>query len=215
MKKALIVAGGWDGHEPQKCAELFAGLLREKDYEVQIAETLDAYLDENLAQNDLIVPIWTMGQISDEQWKGLCAAVKSGVGLGGFHGGMCDSFRGNIDYQWMTGGQFLSHPGNIKDYTVQIADEEHEITRGLSVFKMHSEQYYMLTDAGNNVLATTVFQDNLEDAPWTQNTVMPVVWTKMWGSGRVFFSSLGHVAADFDVKEARDITLRGMLWASR
>lgn len=216
MKKALVVAGGWEGHEPEKCAALFADLLREKEYEVEISDTLDVYLEaEKLAALDLIVHIWTMGHISDEQFKGLNEAVRSGVGLAGFHGGMCDSFRGNIDYQWMTGGQFLSHPGNIKAYSVQIVDGENEITRGLGDFQMNSEQYYMMTDPGNRVLATSTFTSGLEDAPWVEGTVMPVVWTKMWGAGRVFYNNLGHVAADFEVHEAREITLRGLLWASK
>jgi type 1 glutamine amidotransferase len=215
MKNALIVAGGWEGHEPQQCAELFAAGLEERGYNVEISNTLDAYLDTGkLAQLSLIVPIWSIGVITDEQCKGLSDAVKSGVGLGGFHG-MCASFRGNTEYQWMTGGQFLSHPGNIKPYRVNISDNTHEITSGLSDFEMNSEQYYMLTDPGNNVLAKTTFVSGLEDAPWVENTVMPVVWTKSWGQGRVFFSSLGHVAKDFDVPEAREITIRGMLWASK
>ena len=216
MKKALIVAGGWDGHEPEQCAELFATELRNRDYEVEVSQTLDVYLDaEKLSQLSLIVPIWTMADISGEQFKGLSDAVKSGVGLGGFHGGMCDSFRGNIDYQWMTGGQFLSHPGNIKPYRVNIAEVDNEITRDIEDFEMVSEQYYMMTDPGNRVLATTTFVSGLEDAPWVDGTIMPVVWTKMWGRGRVFFNSLGHVATDFDVKPAREITVRGMLWASK
>ena len=216
MKKALIVAGGWDGHEPEQCAELFAAELRNRDYEVEVSDTLDVYLDvEKLSQLSLIVPLWTMAEISEAQFKGLSDAVKSGVGLGGFHGGMCDSFRGNIDYQWMTGGQFLSHPGNIKPYRVNIAEIDNEITRDIEDFEIVSEQYYMMTDPGNRVLATTTFVNGLEDAPWVESTVMPVVWTKMWGSGRVFFSSLGHVAKDFDLPQAREITVRGMLWASK
>lgn len=216
MKKALIVAGGWDGHEPEQCAELFAAELRNRDYEVEVSDTLDVYLDvEKLSQLSLIVPLWTMAEISEAQFKGLSDAVKSGVGLGGFHGGMCDSFRGNIDYQWMTGGQFLSHPGNIKPYRVNIVEIDNEITRDIEDFEIVSEQYYMMTDPGNRVLATTTFVNGLEDAPWVENTVMPVVWTKMWGSGRVFFSSLGHVAKDFDLPQAREITVRGMLWASK
>jgi len=215
MKNALIVAGGWEGHEPQQCAELFAVELGKRDYHVEISNTLDAYLDtEKLAQLSLIVPMWMSAEMTDDQLKGLSDAVKSGVGLGGFHG-MCVSFQGNIEYQWMTGGEFLSHPGNIKPYRVDISNTAHEITRGLSDFEMNSEQYYMLTDPGNNVLVKTTFVSGLEDAPWVENTVMPVVWTKSWGQGRVFFSSLGHVAKDFDVREAREITVRGMLWASK
>lgn len=216
MKKALIVAGGWDGHEPEKCAALFAGLLRENDYEVEVSDTLDAYLDaEKLAALDLIVPMWTMGQISEEQIKGLSDAVKSGVGLAGFHGGMGDSFRGEHGYEWLVGGHFVSHPGNIKDYTVNIVETENPIVQGIGDFAVHSEQYYMLTDPGNHVLATTVFDGNGDDRPWLKGVVMPVVWTRQWFEGRVFYSSLGHVAAEFDVPQTREITLRGMLWASK
>lgn len=216
MKKALVVAGGWDGHEPQQCADLFAGLLREKEYEVEISHTLDAYLDsEKMNVLDLIVPIWTMGKISDEQEKGLIEAVKGGVGLAGFHGGMGDSFRGRSNYEWLVGGHFVSHPGDIKDYTVDIKVKDDPITQGLSDFKMHSEQYYMLTDPGNRVLATTTFDGTGYGMTWLKGVEMPVVWTRQWGQGRVFYNSLGHVAADFEVPEARELTLRGMLWASK
>jgi type 1 glutamine amidotransferase len=156
-----------------------------------------------------------MGQISGEQEKGLLDAVTNGVGFAGFHGGMGDSFRGHHSYEWAVGGHFVAHPGDIKSYTVNISDSEHEITHGLGDFEMQSEQYYMLTDPGNRVLATTKFESGLESAPWVQGTIMPVVWTKKWGAGRVFYSSLGHVAKDFDVPEARELTLRGMVWASK
>ncbi len=216
MKKALIVAGGWPGHEPEKCAALFADLLSEKGYEVEISNTLDIYLDaEKLKSLDLIVPIWTMGHISEDQEKGLLEAVKSGVGLAGFHGGMGDSFRGKTNYEWVVGGHFVSHPGDIKDYTVNLVVQDDPIVQGLNDFKMHSEQYYMLTDPGNRVLATTVFDGEGYGMTWLKGVVMPVVWTRQWFQGRVFYSSLGHVAADFDVPEARELALRGMLWASK
>jgi type 1 glutamine amidotransferase len=216
MNKALIVAGGWEGHEPQKCADLFAGLLREKGYEVEVSDTLDSYLDvEKLNALSLIVPIWTMGKISEEQGKGLIEAVKGGVGFAGFHGGMGDSFRGYSSYEWLVGGHFVSHPGDIKDYTVNIKESNDPITQGVGDFKMHSEQYYMLTDPGNRVLATTTFDGEGYGMTWLKGVEMPVVWTRQWGEGRVFYNSLGHVAADFEVHEARELTLRGMLWASK
>ena len=68
----------------------------------------------------LVVPIWTMGTITKEQEAGLLAAVKSGVGIAGWHGGMGDSFRNNTEYQWMVGGQWVAHPGNMIDYEVNI-----------------------------------------------------------------------------------------------
>jgi type 1 glutamine amidotransferase len=162
---------------------------------------------------DLVVPVWTMGTITPEQEKGLLAAVESGVGIAGWHGGMADSFRDNTEYQFMVGGQWVAHPGGVIDYEVNITDHEDPVTAGLSDFKMHSEQYYMHVDPSNKVLATTTF--NGERCPWIDGTVMPVVWKRMWGAGRVFYTSLGHVASDFNVPEARTIVQRGMLWASK
>jgi uncharacterized protein len=214
MKKALITWGGWSGHEPQKCAELYAPLMRERGYDVEVSDTLDSYLDqEKMRGLSLVVPIWTMSTITKEQEAGLLDAIKSGVGIAGWHGGMADSFRESVQYQWMVGGQWVAHPGNIIDYQVNITRHDDPIVAGLQDFWMHSEQYYMHVDPSNEVLATTTF--NTEVAPWVNGTVMPVVWKRMWGQGRVFYCSLGHVASDFDVPEAKEIVLRGMDWACR
>lgn len=213
-KKALMVWGGWDGHEPNQCVDIYAPYLREQGYEVEISDSLDAYLDESkMLALDLIVPVWTMGTITPEQEKGLLAAVESGVGIAGWHGGMADSFRNNVEYQFMVGGQWVAHPGGVIDYEVNITNHEDPITAGLQDFKMHSEQYYMHVDPSNEVLATTTF--NGEHCPWIDGNVIPVVWKRMWGAGRVFYTSLGHVAKDFNVPEARTIVQRGMLWASK
>lgn len=214
MKKALIVWGGWEGHEPKLCTDIFAPMLREREFDVTVSDTLDIYLNSELMLAlDLIVPIWTMGTITREQEKGLLDAVASGVGIAGWHGGMADAFRNNTNYQWMVGGQWVAHPGNIIDYEVNIVDHDDPITAGLNDFKMHSEQYYLHVDPANQVLATTTFSG--EYASWVKGTVMPVVWKRMWDRGRVFYSSLGHHASDFDVPEAKEIQIRGMMWACR
>jgi type 1 glutamine amidotransferase len=214
MKRALIVWGGWEGHEPKQCAEIFAPWLQSQGYEVIVSHTLDTYTDKDLMQSlNLIVPIWTMGTIAPEQEAGLLDAVRSGVGIAGWHGGMGDSFRNNTEYQFMVGGQWVAHPGGIIEYEVNIIKPEDPIVAGLSDFKMHSEQYYMHVDPSNEVLATTTFSG--EYCEWIAGVVMPVVWKRRYGKGRVFYSSLGHVAKDFEVPEALEIMKRGMLWASR
>lgn len=212
-KKALFVVGGWDGHTPFDSANLFAELLKQENYDVEISDTLDAYLDtEKLVNLDLIVPVWTMDTITKEQLAGLLDAVRSGVGIAGWHGCMADSFRNSVDYQFMVGGQWVAHPGDIIQYQVNITDKSHPITSNLDDFSMESEQYYMHIDPSNNVLATTTFSGDI--FPWIAGTVMPVVWTRSWGEGRVAYSSLGHVVDDFDVPEAREIVRRSLLWAS-
>ncbi|MDP6700692.1 MAG: ThuA domain-containing protein [Candidatus Latescibacteria bacterium] len=213
-KKAVIVWGGWEGHEPRQCVDIFAPILTGEGYEVTVSDDLDTYKDQDLMlAQDLIVPTWTMGAIAGDQEKGLLDAIAAGAGVAGWHGCMGDSFRNSTNYQFMVGGQWVAHPGNIIDYTVNIIADD-PIVAGLDDFAMHSEQYYMHTDPGNEVLATTTFEGR-ESAPWINGTVMPVVWKRQWGEGRVFYSSLGHVAKDFDVPEAREIQRRGMLWASR
>jgi hypothetical protein len=215
-KTALMVWGGWEGHEPKQCVDIFGPWLEGKGFAVTLSSTLDAYLDpERMKGYSVVVPVWTMGKITREQSRGLRDAVRGGVGLAGWHGGMGDSFREDTDYQFMVGGQWVAHPGGAKArYQVKIIDREDPITRGISDFWMSSEQYYMHVDPGNQALATTVFSGEYEGVDWIKGTVMPVVWKRRYGKGRVFYSSLGHVAKDFDVPEAREIVKRGILWAA-
>ncbi|ACB76382.1 ThuA domain-containing protein [Opitutus terrae] len=216
MKTALIVWGGWEGHEPKACADFFAAHLTNRGLAVQVQDSLNIFDDAaRTAAFSLIVPIWTMGSITEQQEKNLVAAVMAGTGLAGFHGGMGDAFRGHIAFQWMVGGQFVAHPENIKDYTVNIVNRTDPITAGIPDFKVHSEQYYMLVDPRNEVLATTTMTPS-PTAPWIAGVVMPCVWKKQHGAGRVFFSSLGHQRREFEtVPEQLEITLRGMVWAAR
>lgn len=213
-KRALIVWGGWNGHEPESCMKIFAPIFEQDGFEVTVSNSMDSYTDEDLmASLDVVIPIWTMGTIENEQAAGLLKAIESGVGMAGWHGGMADSFRNNTQYQFMVGGQWVAHPDGVIDYRVKIAKHDDPIVQGLDDFDMHSEQYYMHVDPGNEVLVTTTFVGR-QSAPWVNGTVMPVVWKRVWGKGRVFYSSLGHVAADFDVPEAKEIQRRGTLWAA-
>ncbi len=214
-KAALIVQGGWDGHTPKQCSERFATWLESKGFRVVVSDTLDIYTNKRRMRHfNLIVPLWTMGEISGPQWEGLRDAVLGGTHVAGWHGGMCDSFRQNTEYQFMTGGQWVVHPGNIIRYKVNIINDKDPITRGLKDFWMKSEQYYMHTDPGNEVLATTTFNGKHQDIHWIKGTVMPVVWKRKYGNSRIFYTSLGHVNDDFEVPEAFEIVKRGMMWAA-
>ena len=213
-KKALIFYGGWEGHEPDQTSKRFADVLEGHGYEVDRVPSLDVFSDaDRVATYDLIVPMYTQGEIAPEQSSVLLGAIKAGAGLAGWHGGMGDAFRTSTEYQFACGGQWVAHPGNIIDYTVNITNHDDPITAGLSDFAVHSEQYFMHVDPSNEVLATTTFTG--EHAPWIEGTVMPVVWKRKYGEGKVFFCSLGHVDADFDVPEVGTLVERGLLWATR
>ena len=217
MKKALIVWGGWDGHEPKPVSERFAGILRAEGFEVQISDTLDAFLDyQYLNSLDLIVPVWTMGSITREQCLGVCEAVgKHGVGLAGCHGGMCDSFRQDTEWQFMTGGQWVSHPGGdgVK-YRVNVKRGSSPLVEGIPDFEVATEQYYVHVDPANEVLATTRYPVVNYYHAANGEVDVPVAWTRRWGHGRVYYNSLGHHNDVFDKPEACEMMRRGMLWAA-
>ncbi len=216
-RKALIVWGGWLGHEPEQVAQVFKNTLEECDFEVEVSDTLDSFLDlEKLKSLHLIIPEWTMGKISNEQANSVSEAVAFGVGLAGCHGGMCDSFRENVEWQFMTGGQWVSHPGGDGvEYTVNIKRTSSPITENIKDFKVKSEQYYVHIDPAIEVLATTRFPVVNWFHASNGYADVPVVWTKRWGHGRVFYNSLGHHADIFtNTKEALELMKRGFLWAA-
>ncbi len=221
MKEALIVWGGWAGHEPEQCAAIVAAMLQEQGFRTHVEPYAgaatpgapSAFGRYDLTSLNLVVPIITQSVITREEALKLCAAVEGGVGMAGFHGGMCDAFRDSIWYQFMTGGQWVAHPGNIIDYRVNVNRPDDPVMQGIGDFDYRSEQYYMHVDPANEVLATTTFSG--EHAEWTRGVTMPVVWKRRYGQGRVFYSALGHVAAEFKVPQMRTLLARGMAWAAR
>ncbi len=217
MKKALIVWGGWDGHEPEKVANRFERLLKENDFDVKVTDNMDSFLDEEYLKSlDLIIPVITMSKITREQMKPLIEAVASGVGLAGCHGGMADSFREAVEYQFMVGGQWIAHPGGdgVKYMMNVKKNSSSPIVDGIDDFEVCTEQYYLHVDPCVNVLMTTRYPV----IDWYHSTNgavdVPMMWTKMWGYGRVFYSALGHHDDVFDQYEAQETMLRGMLWAA-
>ncbi|MBY0117098.1 ThuA domain-containing protein [Paenibacillus sp. FSL L8-0435] len=216
MSKALIVWGGWDGHEPEQVAAIFERILKEEQFEVEVSNTLESYSDaEKLMGLDLIVPLWTMGQIEQELVNNVSAAVQSGVGLAGIHGGMCDAFRNNVDWQFMTGGQWVAHPGNDGvEYMVNMKRGSSPLLDHIEDFQVKSEQYYLHVDPAVEVLATTRFP--VVTGPHAANgpVDMPVVWTKRWGAGRVFYNSLGHHADIVDMKPVTEMMRSGFKWTA-
>jgi uncharacterized protein len=213
MREAMIVWGGWSGHEPDQGSKIVSDMLSEHGFKVRVETSTKAFADPAIADLSLIVPIITMAKIEKDELANLTGAVREGVGLAGFHGGMCDAFREAVDYQFMTGGQWVAHPGNVIDFRVNITKPDDPVMKDIGDFDYHSEQYYMHVDPSNEVLATTTFTG--KHAPWIDGVVMPVAWKRRHGKGRVFYSALGHVAKEFEVPQMRTIFERGMLWAAR
>jgi type 1 glutamine amidotransferase len=209
----LIVRGGWAGHEPEATTEVFQEFLEERGLTVQVSSTLEVYEDRAaLDAADLIVQCWTGGTLTPSQEEGLVSRVARGAGFAGWHGGVVATAYEAARYQFMVGGRFLGHPGGFVDYRVEIV-AGHPITAGLDSFDVHTEQYFCHVDPSLSVLATTTFA-GLHGAPETAGVVMPVVWTRRFGAGRVFVNTLGHSPADLLLPPTRVLTERGLLWAA-
>ena len=226
MKKALIFWGGWDGHEPELVANRFARLLREGGVEAVVQNNMDGLNDEQLLLTyDLLVPCYTMSELPRDCSNAISAAVSKGVGMAGCHGGMNDAFRQDTNWQFITGGQWVAHPGNDgTDYEVNIChiapradgiDNGHYLTDGLADFPVKSEQYYLHVDPAVEVLATTRFPTVNGFHAMNKPVDMPVAWTKYWGLGRIFYCSLGHHDDVFDKSPIGEVLMkRGLLWAA-
>ena len=216
MKRALIVYGGWDGHDPKGVADLFEEILTNEGVSVDKSDSLDAFLGD-LSFYDLIVPIWTMGNLPSQAEKNILQAVANGTGIAGCHGGMCDAFRNNTGWQFMTGAQWVAHPGNSTvTYKINIVNTDSEITANIADFEVTSEQYYIHVDPAIKVLATTDFP--VADGPHTTNgkVSIPVVFTKTWGKGKIYYNSLGHTSEIFKtIPQAKELMRRGFLFAIR
>ena len=215
MRSALIVYGGWEGHDPEECAALYRRWLHEDGFSVRVENSTKAFADPAIHDLSLIVPIYTMSKIEKDEVENLTKAVENGVGLAGHHGGMSDAFRDAVEYQFMVGGQWVAHPGNIIDFTVDVTRPDDPIMAGIKTpMAYRSEQYYMHVDPSNEVLATTTF--NGEHAWWIKDVVMPVVWKRHHGKGRVFHSTLGHSVKEFsEFPDMATIVRRGINWAAR
>ena len=228
-KTALVVRGGWDGHQPREATDLFIPFMEVNGFTVRIEETPEVFTDASyMSTVDLILHCTTMSDISGDQVTGLRAAVEQGTGLAGWHGGIVDSYRNSADYLQLVGGQFACHPGqhadeplaghpeNFVQYTVNMlpAAHEHPITRGINDFDLITEQYWLLTDNYNDVLATTTQKVRRGD-PWQREVTSPAIWTRQWGQGRVFVSAPGHDTTILQDTNIRTIIERGLLWASR
>lgn len=218
MKKVLMITGGWDGHEPVQQSIRFSRILREEGFEVDIFDNYDILLDiEKLREYDLFMPFCTMDQLPEGATGNISTVIGEGMGLAGNHGGMCDAFRTNTEWQFICGGQWVSHPGGFVTYKVDVIPGANPLTEGINSFEVTSEQYYVHVDPAIEVLATTRFPN--PQAPYyhiaNKPVDLPVMWTKYWGLGRVFYLSVGHQDSVFDeAPEAQELMRRGMLWAA-
>jgi type 1 glutamine amidotransferase len=213
MRKAIVVWGGWKGHEPEECASVVGDMLRRDGFSTEVTGDLGIFSSPDISKADLLVPIITGEKLEKAHADALVEAVRGGLGLGGPHGALATSFKESAPFRYVSGVTWVSHPGNIIDFRVNITRQNDPVVEGIPDFDYRSEQYYLHYDPTVEVLATTTFSGEHDEA--ARNVVMPVVFKRYFGQGRVFYSALGHVAAEYDHAHMREILRRGLLWAAR
>jgi type 1 glutamine amidotransferase len=229
-RSALIVRGGWEGHDPVEATDAFIPFLEKNGFAVRIEDSPAVYADaEAMSTVDLILQCMTMSEARNDEVAGLRAAVARGAGFTGWHGGIADSYRASPDYLQLVGGQFATHPSkepsaltgdgpenNYLTYSVEITDlgRTHPITAGLGDFELTTEQYWVLHDSLIDVLATTTHPVQSWHE-WHRPIVSPAIWTRLWGEGRIVVSTPGHSVDILRHPTVRTVIERGMLWAAR
>ena len=224
----LIVRGGWAGHDPVASTEFFIPTIERLGFSIDVEDTPEVYADARTMQRyDLIVQAVTMGSATVDEITGLRQTVAAGAGLMGWHGGLIDSYRNATDYLQLVGAQFAAHPHRgrdrgrtdvepYRDYTVRVTERgaSHPITAPMADFDLTTEQYWVLTDSHNRVLLDCELAPEQGDE-WNEPLTMPVAWTRQWGEGRIFATTLGHTLDVLERPDVGGLIERGMDWAAR
>jgi len=201
--KTLLLTGG-KVHKGVEIGDILQQVMEKTGkFEItRVNEDLDALVAEKVQTYDLVVFYWTMGEITEAQKRGLMNHIASGKGFVTFHSG-ADSFRDDPDWRAFVGGHFTGHP-KFRTYQVSITENESPITRGIEEFMIEDEQYYLDYNSQVKVLANALHKGK----------TMPVMWTRDWGKGRVFYSALGHNPKAVKQEMFQKTAIRGMLWAA-
>ncbi|MGF2118633.1 ThuA domain-containing protein [Enterococcus casseliflavus] len=217
MKQALIIYGGWEGHVPKETSQFYQTLLESEGYQVTLASDFEPlYHKEELKRLDLLIMNWTRGELPDEPLQNVTQAVAEGLGLAGVHGGFASAFQASKGWLFLTGGCFLAHPGGLETtYSIDLTTDHYITANTQSIPQLTTEQYYCLVDPAVTVLATSIFAAKDHPNAANQEVILPMMWIKKWGKGRVFFQSIGHSLKELEEPTIQTWTKRGFLWATR
>lgn len=202
--KTLLLTGG-PVHDGKAIGDVvFEAMNMTGKFDItRVHGDLDALLTDRIAPFELVVFYWTMDQINESQKRGLMNHIAAGNGFVTFHSG-ADSFRGDPDYRSFVGGYFIGHP-KYRQYQVSVTENDSPITKDIVEFMITDEQYYLDYNPQVNVLANGLHKGK----------TMPVLWTKDWGKGRIFYNALGHDAKACQQEVFQKLMIRGALWAAK
>ena len=202
--KTLLLVGG-TVHDWKGIGDVVEKTLQDagKFDVTRVNNDLDAFLPEKIKPYKLVVFYWTLGELTAEQKQGILGHISQGNGFVTFHSG-ADSFRGDRDWHDFVGGHFVTHP-RYRQYQVSITTEKHPISQGIDEFMTTDEQYILDYEKDKmTVLGNGLYQGQL----------MPALWVKPHGKGRVFYNSGGHDSKATAQPMFQKLLVRGCLWAA-
>jgi type 1 glutamine amidotransferase len=231
-KIQVLIITGQNGHDWRATTPVLRKILEDTGrFEVRVTEEFRGAGPETLAPYDLVVLNYFERRKPELRWgeradKAFLDFVRSGKGVVVYHFSVA-AFDGWTEYEKLCGGNWRPDHGHHSarhDFTVEIRDQQHPVTRGLKTsFLQPSDELYAnlkwQPEGTFHVLATAWDDHSLYQGKASQPVPgagldQPMLWTVEYGKGRVFVTALGHDAAT-DQTPAFVVTFtRGAEWAA-
>jgi len=203
-KKKILLCQRGRYFNKNKTYNSFQQILSE--YHIDNYEDLDVFNDRDFFNYDTTIFFTQFGEFTEEQEKNVLDFISSGKGFVGLHGASA-SFKEHPNYYEMLGGRFIGHK-KVTNYDIKIIDPNHPITQDLEDFSFIDEPYRHDFSMGKDihVLAKGDYHDEEDPKP------EPIMWTKSFGKGRIFFCALGHRASSLKHETFQTIISRAVKW---
>ena len=186
-------------------------------FDVELTEDMSLLTADNLATFDAVV-FYTTGELpmDDSQRDALLAFVADGKGFVGIHSAT-DTFYEWPEYGEMIGGYFDDHPWH-QEITVRVEDSTHPATRHLAASFVIDDEIYQIKDWARSDVHVLLSLDtgslDLEDERVKRDDGdFALAWTRSYGSGRVFYTALGHEEAVWRDERFQTHLVEGIRWA--
>jgi hypothetical protein len=186
-------------------------------FEVTASEDVAVFTTENLRRYRAVM-FYTTGELpmSDAQKQALTDFVRTGGGFLGVHSAT-DTFYQWPEYGKLIGGYFNEHPWH-QGVRIEVADPSNPLVASLGTAITFADEIYQIRDfdaAGSRVLlrldpaSVDLARPNVHRQPYG----WPLAWTRSYGSGRVFYSALGHEEAVWRDARYQQVLRGAVLWA--
>ena len=218
----LVVSGG--RHPYEESTPILLDFLREDGHEVQMTEDPSVLTTDAMQEFDALVFNTRREQeitLPYEQQVALTQFVGSGKGFVCVHISGCrpESWP---EYHDVTGGGWISgescHPP-YGQFSVKVSNSDHPCAQGVSDFVTSDELYIRLGwKPGNDVFLTADLEEGAHvcagRSMFMAGGTYPMAWTRNYGNGNVFKTTLGHNGLSFQNEQFQRLILNGVNWVT-